>query len=1069
MIRDGKSIPVDLQTFVDQGQAPVQFDLEPGDVLLIPKGAGQNVLVMGALGRTGVVNLRGVDQRDLLRMVTISGPGVGSDLRRVTVYRDNKPIVRDIKALMEEGDMSQNLDLEAGDLVMVPPISVDSILVTGAAARRGVMQLAREEEHDLLRIVTLAGPGATADLSRVKIHRGEETIVRNIKAAIDLGRLDESIMLQDGDVVVIPEVEQSVVLTGALQKTGLVRLYDEEWRDLAQLVMMSGPLPSADLSKVTISRGDEKIVMNIRAFIDEHDRTQTTQVQDGDMIRVPAMQAAVLLTGALTRGGVLKLYDGLDRDLVSLVMAGGPTAMADLEHVTVHRGDEKIVRNLRAMIEDGDRSQTLPIEPGDVITVPMRQVHNVLVTGAVGRPGLVQIVDEKRRDLAGLVTLSAPLANADLTKVKIHRGDMTTERDVKAYIDTGLSVNTLLLEDGDVVVVPRGETSVLMAGAVSRTGTLQLINDQQRDLASLVIASSPAAFANLRKVRVHRGEETIVRDIYAYVHEGDRTQTLQVQDGDIVLVPVDRETVLITGAVQRAGTLPVSDPERRDLVEVLTNAGPLPTADLSRIAIYRGTEERVYDLSALREEGTLPEQVTLQPGDRVLVPGLDTTTVLIAGAIARQGTMELTTREQRDLAKVIVSSGPSPTADLSRVTVYRGGEAIVRDVRAYLEQGDEEQTVLLADGDRVLVPDRSLGGITITGEVLRAGPVASAIGRQQDLLGAVMQAGPSRQTADLSQVVVFRKGEKLVRDLVQLQEAGDLSQNLTLEPGDMIHVPQATATVVFTGEVMRAGPLSIHTLKQRDLARLLPLAGPKAAAGLDRVTIYRDGEAIVRDYLALSREGDLSQNIELEPGDFVYVPLDDTHDVMVLGALARNGSVNVREPANRDLLRIVTVMGPQPTADLTRVTVYRADHEPIYRDLKLLRDEGDLSQTMDVEPGDVVVVPNLNAIYVLGGVARPGAYPLDPDWGLMDVLSRAGLGARTQRRAVLIRYRPDGTTEDVTIDLRGLARGRAPEPVKLRPGDILYVPPLVTRKKKSIWSLLRDALWIAGAVVNLSD
>lgn len=1150
IIRGGETITVDLQKFLDEGEAPGELALRPGDVLVVPRGEGQNILVTGALARTGVVNLRGVDQRDLLRVITISGPIAQSDLTRVTVYRDNKTLVRDLEAITKGGDLSQNLDLEPGDLVVVPTKEIDSVLVTGLVARRGVVQITRKEDHDLLRIVTLAGPSAMSDLSRVMIHRGDETIVRDLKAALDRGDLDESILVQNGDVIVVPEMVETLVVTGAVQRSGLVRLINEEWRDLANLVMMSGPLPIADLTRVTVHRGDDRIVVNVKDFLEKGDRTQTIELEDGDLVRVPRVEETILLSGALTRGGVLKLYDGLDRDLVSLILAAGPTPMADLEHVTIHRGEQRLVRNLRAMIESGERDQTLDIEPGDIITVPMRQVHNVLITGAVGRPALVRMADDQRRDLASLVTISGPLPNADLTKIAVHRGGMTTTRDLQAYIDTGLDVYTMELEDGDVVVVPRGEHSILVMGAVMRAGTLQIVEEQQRDLlrvvtlagpvpaadlskvtvyrgdekfvkdlkkladegdlsqtmllqdgdivkvpafeesilvagaafrlgvvglgpleqrdlARLVVASGPLPESDVRRVRVHRGDETFMRDIYAYVHDGDQSQTLQLEDGDVVLIPLNYDTAMVTGAVMRAGPVSVADPENRELSEILVAAGPLPTADLRGVTVYRGDTGTVYDFSGLRDPAALPPKTDVLPGDRIFVPGLNTTTVLVTGAVVRQGTVELTLPEQRDLAKTVVAAGPFPTADLSRVILHRGDEATTYDVKAYVEQGDESQTTVLEDGDRILVPDLASNSIMVTGQVARPGALPAMVGHKPQLFAVVTLAGPSAETADLTQVTIYRNGERLVRDIQKLQEEGDLSQDMQLEPGDVVFVPEATETIVFMGEVERPGAMNIHRVKQRDLARLLPAVSPKPDSGLDRVSIYRNGEIIVKNYRALAEEADLSQNIELEPGDFIYVPTDDTHNIMVLGALTRTGMVNVREEMNRDLLRIVTLMTPLPTADLSRVTVYREDQEPIYRDFKLLMDEGDLSQNMKVEPGDVVVVPRLDEVYIIGAVNKPGAYPAQTDWELLDALAAAGNISRGgQQRVIVIRRRPDGTTEHINISLLSLRRGELPEPVKIKAGDVLYVPP-AKQKKKWGWRDIRDALLMYGVIRDI--
>lgn len=1150
IVRNGRTITVDLQKFMDSGTAPAEMALQPGDVLLIPKGEGQNILLVGALARSGTVSLRGLDQRDLLRIVTMAGPVAGSDLTRVTVYRGNETIVRDLKALLEKGDLSQNLELQAGDLVMVPAVEVHSVLLTGMLGRQGVVQLARAEDHDLLRVVTLAGAGAMSDLSRVTIYRGGKTLTQNLKAAIEHGDLTQSIPVQDGDVVYVPPVEQSVVLTGALQRTGIVRLIGEEQRNLAKLILLSGPLGTADLSKVTVTRGAEKIVVNVKKYLDEGDLTQTLELQDNDIVRVPAVEESILLTGALARSGVLRLYEGLDRDLVSLVLAAGPLPNADLENVTVYRGNQKTVRNLKAMVEAGDRTQSMLLEAGDIITVPPKQLHYILMTGAVGRPGLVTLVEKQQRDLARLVTVSGPLPNADLTKVAVRRGGLTTTRDLKAYMDTGLPQYTLELEDGDVVVVPRGEATVLVMGSVVRSGTIQLMDDKQKDLLHVVVLAGPTALADLSRVTVYRGDQVIVkdlqrlydtgdpaqtlqlqdgdiikvpafeqrvliagaasrvgeaalgpqetrdlarmvqlagpsefanlhrvkvirgsqsfeRDVWAYLQRGDKTQTMALEDGDVVLIPLDQETATITGAVTRAGSLKVDDPDQMDLPLVVNGAGPLPTADLRRVTIYRDGKALVFDLSALRSGGENLPREKIQRGDRIFVPGLDATTVLLSGAVQRMGAAELLTPEQRDLARFVMTAGPLPNADLSRVLVFRGSTVSSYDLKAYLEKGDVSQTTELNEGDRVLVPDLGPNAVQVLGKVARQGPMPVMVGQMPDLLNVVTLAGPDPTTADLAHVTVYRKGQSLVRDLDRLKEKGDLSQNMTLEPGDIVYVPESTDTVVFSGQVTRSGALNIHALRQKDLAHVVPLAQPTESADLERLTVYRQGEKLERNYRALVEKGDISQNMDLEPGDIVFLPRDDAHDVMVLGALSRVGPVNVREEGNRDLLKILMALGPLPIADMSRVTVFRADHEPMYRNFKLLVDEGDLSQNMKVEVGDVVVVPKMEDMFVLGAVARPGAYPAQPDWTVMDALAAAGnVAPGGQLNAILIRRRPDGTSEHTNINLATMVQGRAPEAAKVKAGDILYVP-YARGKRGFSWDIIREALFYMGTLNDI--
>lgn len=1149
IIRGGKSITVNLQAFLDKGEAPAELALRPGDVLLIPKGEPQSVLLTGALMRNGTVDLRGVPERDLLHIITLAGPVLASDLSRVTVYRGQETIVRNLKALQEQGARDQNLDLLGGDMVFVPTRTADSVLVTGQVARRGVLQITDEAERDLLRIVTLAGPDALADLSHVQVHRGGQTLVRDLKAAAEEGKLSESMPVRDGDVILVPQFEQSVMVSGAVTRVGPFRLLGREQRDLAMIVALAAPLPTADLSAVVVTRGDSRRVMNLKRYLEEGDKTQTLQLQDGDVVRVPAVEGTVLLSGALMRTGILRLYDGTDRDLGHLVLTAGPLPNANLEKVTVHRGGQSLVRNLKGLYEKGDRSQTLDLEAGDIVVVPPRELRTILVSGAVYRGGVVQ-VDDERRDLARLVTLAGPLPDADLTRVQVHRGEMTAVRNIKAYLDTGGLQNTLDLEEGDVVVVPRGENAITIVGAVMRSGTLQLVEEKDRDLFRVVTLAGPAPNANLTRVTVYRGDQTIVKDlkalqdrgdrsqtmtlqdgdivkvapfdetviiagaaarngvvglgneasqrdlarmvlvvapapyadlrkisvfrggkvlsrnVYAYLYEGDMSQTLALQDGDVVVIPLDRQTATVMGAVGRAGPVRVADPQDRDLGQILLMVGVLPTADLTRVTVRSDAGEKVYDFSGLRAEGKPTPKVDLLPGQTVFVPGLAGATVLVTGAVARAGTVELVTPQQRDLATLVTMMGPLPDADLANVTIYRKDQAIIHNVKAYLEKGDRTGTEMLQDGDRVLVPQLGAqAGILITGQVMNQGVLPQFVGAPTDLLRAVTLSVPNPQTADLTAVAVFRQGKRYVRDLQKLREEGDLSQNMALLPGDVVFVPQAEEAVVFAGELEHPGPLNVHGLKQRDLARLLPLAAPKPSARTESVTIYRKGAIFTVDYRALVEKGDLKQNLQLEPGDLVYVPPDHSSDVMVLGAMQRNGPITVREEADRDLLKIITTLGPTPIADLSRVTIFRQGAEPMYRDLKALMDDGDLSQNMKVQPGDVVMVPKMATVYIFGAVGRQGAVPVEANSTVLDAITNAGGLIGSQERVIIIRRRPDGKAEKIEVRIKDMEKGVPPEPVRVKAGDLIYVPG-VNPNARNAWDVIRDLLWNISNIAN---
>jgi len=99
--------------------------------------------------------------------------------------------------------------------------------------------------------------------------------------------------------------------------------------------------------------------------------------------------------------------------------------------------------------------------------------------------------------------------------------------------------------------------------------------------------------------------------------------------------------------------------------------------------------------------------------------------------------------------------------------------------------------------------------------------------------------------------------------------------------------------------------------------------------------------------------------------------------------------------------------------------------------------------SVQIFPGDTVMVPRAGIVYVVGNVNRPGGYVLDGRNVLTveEVMALAGGSghAAAIKRAQLVRNLEDGRKEAITIPVNLIYKGQAPD-VALKDGDILYVP-----------------------------
>jgi polysaccharide export outer membrane protein len=154
------------------------------------------------------------------------------------------------------------------------------------------------------------------------------------------------------------------------------------------------------------------------------------------------------------------------------------------------------------------------------------------------------------------------------------------------------------------------------------------------------------------------------------------------------------------------------------------------------------------------------------------------------------------------------------------------------------------------------------------------GPASGQTVAQLSTGGTVTMANPSTNAGDLSQAFVVRKGQPLPVNLHRLLVEGDMSQNIYLEPDDLIYLPSPRAQEIYVlGAVAQAR--AVRVPGQATLVSAIASAGGTGPyAHLSNVAVVRGGVSnpaiAIYDYKAIvsGQEPD----VRLEPNDIVYVP-----------------------------------------------------------------------------------------------------------------------------------------------------------------------------------------------------
>lgn len=102
---------------------------------------------------------------------------------------------------------------------------------------------------------------------------------------------------------------------------------------------------------------------------------------------------------------------------------------------------------------------------------------------------------------------------------------------------------------------------------------------------------------------------------------------------------------------------------------------------------------------------------------------------------------------------------------------------------------------------------------------------------------------------------------------------------------------------------------------------------------------------------------------------------------------------------------------------------------------------GALTNDIEIQPGDRIVVLRAGVVYVIGDVGKPGGYMMDGANSVTVVQALAlaqGLNRTAKANGMLIRNSPGGRTQ-TQLALNKILANQSPDP-KLEDGDIVYVP-----------------------------
>jgi polysaccharide export outer membrane protein len=177
-----------------------------------------------------------------------------------------------------------------------------------------------------------------------------------------------------------------------------------------------------------------------------------------------------------------------------------------------------------------------------------------------------------------------------------------------------------------------------------------------------------------------------------------------------------------------------------------------------------------------------------------------------------------------------------------------------------------------------------------------------------------------------------------------------------------------------------------------------------------------------------------------EPVVTVIVREIKSRPVYFIGGFGRPGTLQLTRDLNM-LQGLGLIGGMHAGADAEKGFLLRGDKRiPI--DFEKLLKKGDLSQNTRLEPGDTVVAPIADVVYIEGEVRRPGAVKYTDELTLVKAIVLTGglTPLAASGRVDVVRIEGEKRVR-IRIDLDKMLRAPEENPdMRLRPDDIIFVP-----------------------------
>jgi protein involved in polysaccharide export with SLBB domain len=657
------------------------------------------------------------------------------------------------------------------------------------------------------------------------------------------------------------------------------------------LFASGGPMKTGSMRRIRLMRSGRTIhTLDLYDFLLKGDKSQDQTLQSGDTIFVPVIGPVAGVAGNVRRPAIYEIVPQTTLQRL-LELAGGVTPSGYLQRVHV----ERFVAHEKKIVVDIDLS-SLPsarvsrqwqtsLQDGDVISVfpIVTTLENVVhLEGHVVRPGRYELKPGMRlRNLLPAYEALLPEPYLDYAEiVRFVQPDLhqvVVPFNVKALL-AGETAHNLILQPQDRVRLFAkadfvDQPKATIQGEVRRPGVYLLLGEMRvKDLVARAGWLTKEAYlsrAEIIRVTANRDLQAMPLNLEAALR-GHSADNLLLQDDDTVVIhnlfeQKYRQSARVSGLVNKPDAYPITEGMR--ISDLVFRAGGvqklayLEKAELTRHKISQGGDLIVrIEINLSQALAGDPEHnIPLEDFDHLLVRRISDIDLVdlnveIQGEVLFPGTYPIQRGER--LSSVLQRAGGfTQNAYLRGAVFTRESVRVAQENRLQELMREEEQLLLTASAAE--------SEAALSAEEVQA--QRQALVFRRDLLSRLRAVKPD--------------GRVVVR-LQPLEVFSRTAQDIEIEPGDRLVIPQTPKYVSIIGEVYNRTALIYEPGK--DMSYYLEkVGGIKPTANEKEIALVQvDGTVFsnTQDRFLIVQADDSATYlgdfyaIRPQPGDTIVVP-----------------------------------------------------------------------------------------------------------------------------------------------------------------------------------------------------